>query len=73
MSGEPKVWWQSRTIWGAIVMLVALVVRTTVPGKEFDEDAVLSGVMGVVDAAAALLVIFGRLNAKSPIRGQEDL
>lgn len=66
LTDEPmKPWWQSRTIWGALIVLIAQLARLV----EIDVD-----VEGMTDAAlsfatliGAVLAWWGRVQATQPV------
>jgi len=65
---ETKPWWRSKTILGAIAVLVAFIVRQVTPDAALDEDAVLNVLTLIGEALGALLVIFGRVTATQRLR-----
>lgn len=63
-----KNWYQSKTIWGAVVVILSAVLRAA--GYEFGEtDAaqLLDAVSTIATAVGGLLALYGRLTARLPI------
>lgn len=65
MSDQSKPWWQSKTILGALAVLIVLVLREAFP--DLKEDDVLNILTLVSQAAASVLAIFGRVKADKKI------
>ena len=66
MSEETKVWWQSRTIIGVIVLLLAQLLKyfkVDIVNEELTEIVTL-----VMDFAGASLAIYGRVKARKQIK-----
>lgn len=61
-----KRWWQSRTIWGAVAVLIAELARAF--GLEVSEEEVGGLLMQIVTVAGALVAIYGRVQATARIR-----
>lgn len=66
---ETKPWWQSKTIWGSVVMVIAVVAQFF--NVSIDDAArseiveILSSLGGVVGAA---LAVFGRITATAKLK-----
>ena len=63
---EPKPWWQSKTIWGAIAVLLAMIADQAgidIGGSEGASDLLWKG----VEFAGAVLAVVGRVKAKHSI------
>lgn len=58
-NGQP--WWSSKTIWGAIAVLITIVARVFVP--DITEAEVGNIITMIVEAIAAIFAIFGRVKA----------
>ena len=66
MSEETKPWWQSRTIIGVIVLLLAQVLKllkVDIVNEELTQIVTLS-----LDAIGGFLAIYGRVKARKAIR-----
>ena len=70
---ETKPWWQSKTIWGAIITIVALILSLF--GVQIDEQTKQVLVNEFVAAATAIggivgavLSIYGRIKAEKRIK-----
>lgn len=61
-----KPWWQSRTILGALVVMLAQVARLA--GLEIDSAALTDVLLGLAELAGAALTLYGRLRATQPVR-----
>ena len=67
-----KSFLQSKTIWGVATMVIANVLPTVLPvlGYEFtsaDAQSLLGAVQTMVEAAGAILAIYGRVVAKDAL------
>lgn len=70
---ETKSWWQSKTIWGAIITVIAFIVQmlgwTTITPEEqatlIDKLPTVATV--VAELVGTILIIIGRIKAKQPI------
>ncbi len=61
---DEKNWWQSRTIWGALVAVLASVLNAL--DIKLDEGAqgeLADTIVQLVGAVGALFAVYGRLNA----------
>lgn len=71
---EPdKYWWQSKTILGALAVLIATAVRMIVPDAELEEETFLNLLTMAAQLAGAVLALFGRFKARvlvKPLRGK---
>ena len=66
MSEETKPWWQSRTIIGVIVLLLAQVLKllkVDIVNEELTQIVTLS-----LDAIGGFLAIYGRVRARKAIK-----
>ena len=73
MEEQTKPWWQSKTIWGALITIIALILSLF--GVQIDEQtkqvlinesvALATAVAGIV---GAVLSIYGRIKAKQRIK-----
>jgi len=71
-NSEMKSFLQSKTIWGVATMVIANVLPTVLPvlGYEFtsaDAQSLLGAVQTMVEAAGAILAIYGRVVAKDAL------
>lgn len=66
---EGKPWYTSRTVWGAIIAVVAsvipLVSRMGVEGVTDDATNIASGIAAVV---GGIVAIYGRYKAAEPLK-----
>lgn len=63
---DEKSWYESRAIWGAIVVMGAQVA--SIAGYEVDASAVTDIVLSAVSIVGAGLAWWGRVAATKPIR-----
>jgi len=61
-----KPWWQSRTVLGALVVLLASGLRLA--GVDVDQQALTSLVLDAVSLLGGALALWGRIAASRPIR-----
>jgi hypothetical protein len=64
MSDE-KPWWQSRTIWGALMVLVAQ--GALMFDISMDASAMTESALSLATLAGAVLAWWGRLQAERPV------
>ncbi len=65
---DTKPWWQSKTLWGAIVTLGSTVLGLA--GLDFgdvDSDTLIDVLTSLGAAIGGVLAIFGRITAKNRI------
>lgn len=67
VSYPEKPWYASKTILGAIAVLVALVIRWIVPDADLQDDQVLNVLTLVAQAVGAVVSVFGRVVAREAI------
>ena len=73
MTAENKLWWQSKTSWGTVVTLVALVAPKVVDALGGGgADGTAADTMAQIAQAVAVLVgvamtIIGRVKAQGPL------
>jgi hypothetical protein len=67
-SPEAKPWWQSKTIQGAVVILVALIARQALGDKAPTEGELAQVIDLAASALGIVLVIVGRVTASQPLR-----
>lgn len=66
---EPdKHWWQSKTILGAVAVLVATVVRLITGSEDLQEHEILDLLTEGAQLAGALMALFGRFKANGPLQ-----
>ena len=64
MPEETKPWWASKTILGALAVLVATAVRMIAPEADLGEGEILNVLTLATQFAGALFAIFGRFAAR---------
>jgi len=70
---ESKKWYLSKTIWGAIVLLVGVIYNAVTGQMISQEEAdqaiqlIITVIQGVIDFAGIALVVYGRITAKTAI------
>lgn len=63
-----KNWYQSKTVWGALVVILSALMRAA--GYEFGEAEaaqLMDAASTIATAVGGLLALYGRLTAKLPI------
>jgi len=66
-----KFWYQSKTVWGALIAIAASVLQAAGIQLEGDVQADLADIaVTLAGAVGGLLAIYGRLTAESGIRGK---
>jgi hypothetical protein len=63
-----KVWWQSKTVWGSIVALLAGVA--TLAGVKLDatlQDQLAELVVGIVNIVGGAIAWYGRVKARGAL------
>lgn len=63
-----KNWYQSKTVWGAVVVIVASVLRLL--GIEFgpaEQGELTDAITTMAGAAGGLLALYGRITAAGPL------
>ena len=69
MDENSKTWLQSKTIWGALIAIVASVASLAGVEIEAGEQAeILDGIISLVAAGGGILAIIGRIAARSRLR-----
>ena len=66
---ETKEWYRSRTVWGALIAVLAPLLHAAglnLPGGY--ESALVDGVTTVAGAVGGLIALYGRLSATQTIR-----
>lgn len=61
---DTKYWYQSKTVWGALIAILASVLQAG--GFELDEGAqgeLVEGIVALMGAVGGLLALYGRLSA----------
>lgn len=64
---QPKRWWQSKTVLGALAALIATGVRALAPESEVAEGEILGVLTQVAQTAGMILAIVGRFQAAAPV------
>jgi hypothetical protein len=70
MMESSKTWYQSKTVWGALIAIGASLLQMT--GHEIsasDQNALAEAIVSLSGALGGILAIYGRLAANSSIRG----
>ncbi len=68
MSDEAKVWWQSRAIWGALIVIVAQGLRLAgIELGEAEQQQLVDAALNIVTALGAALAIYGRVRARKAV------
>ncbi|OCW55776.1 hypothetical protein [Hoeflea olei] len=63
-----KPWWQSKTLWGAIVTLGSAVIGLVgIDVGDADQEALIELLTAFGAAAGGVITIIGRISAKSRI------
>lgn len=65
LEAASKPWWQSRTIWGAVIVLVAQVALMF--GVAIDVPAMTESALSLATLVGAVLAWWGRLQAQQPV------
>ncbi len=62
---DTKVWWQSKTVWGGIIAVVAGLLGvfgyTVLPA---DQELIATGLASAAAAAGGIIAVIGRVTAK---------
>ncbi|MEW6234764.1 MAG: hypothetical protein AB1656_05195 [Candidatus Omnitrophota bacterium] len=64
-----KKWYYSKTIWGAIFVLIGVTAQAT--GHQFaleDQQTAVNLVTGIIEAIGGLMAIYGRVKAEGVIK-----
>ena len=65
---ETKPWYRSRTIWAAIISVVATIAGALgFPVDQFGRDGLVEAVLQIVSAGAGIFAILGRFTATARI------
>ena len=64
---QPKRWWQSKTVLGALAALIATGVRALAPESEVAEGEILGVLTQVAQTAGMVVAIIGRFKASAPV------
>ena len=69
MDDNSKTWFQSKTIWGALIAIAASAASLAGVEIEAGEQAeILDGIISLVAAGGGILAIIGRIAARSRLR-----
>lgn len=60
-----KPWWQSRTIWGSIIVMLAQLARLI--DIDVDVEGMTDAALSIATLIGALLAWWGRLQAAQPV------
>jgi len=67
---ETKVWWQSKTIIGAIITVISIILQAFGYNLAADDQATLTDIMVTVfGIGGGILTIYGRVKASKQITG----
>jgi len=64
---QPKRWWQSKTVLGALAALIATGVRALAPESDVAEGEILGILTQVAQTAGMIVAIIGRFKAAAPV------
>lgn len=65
---ETKVWYASKGVWGAVVVIIAMVAKLL--GYEIgdaDQAALVDGISNIAVAVGGLVALVGRVTASKPV------
>lgn len=66
---ELKFWYTSKTIWGALISVVASLMHFTgVDIAAADRSQIVDSIVNIAGAFGGLLAVYGRVTAKSAIK-----
>ncbi|MBF0139809.1 MAG: hypothetical protein HQL74_05965 [Magnetococcales bacterium] len=63
---DEKHWYQSRTIWGAVILILSRFAPSL--GLEVDPGSLTDLANSAADLAGVSMVLYGRVKAERPIR-----
>lgn len=63
---DPKPWWQSRAIWGALAVIISQVLAMV--GVSLDAPAITEILFQAAGLVGGILALVGRIGAQQPIR-----
>lgn len=67
--GDLKNWYSSKTIWGAVVAILASAMHFTgVDIATGDRSLIVDAIVNIAGALGGLLAVYGRVTAKSAIK-----
>lgn len=65
---DVKSWYQSRTIWGALIAIAASALQATgIHLNSQDQSQITDAVLALSGAFGGLLAIYGRINAEKTV------
>jgi predicted SpoU family rRNA methylase len=65
---EMKTWYQSRTIWGALIALAASALQATgIHVSAQDQSQMADAALAIAGAFGGLLAIYGRIKAEKTL------
>lgn len=65
---DMKTWYRSKTVWGALIAILAPLVRYA--GLELgaaEQEEIVNAIMTIVATAGGLLALYGRIAARAAI------
>lgn len=67
--GDLKNWYSSKTIWGALIAILASVMHLTgVDISTVDRGQIVVSIVNIAGALGGLIAVYGRVTAKTVIR-----
>lgn len=73
MNDETKPWYQSRTLWGAAILIVSTALQQFGVAVSAEEQTQAVNALGVLgDTAGLIMVIWGRVSASKRITAPKD-
>lgn len=69
---DTKPWWQSKTIWGVVVALVAQVLKSSGVDISAESPQLIDGILNVISLIGTVLAIYGRVRASKLIKPKDD-
>lgn len=69
MTEQEKPWWASKSIWGALVAILASILAAF--GYDIgaeDQSAIVQSVVSIVGAVGAVVAVYGRVTAQKRVK-----
>lgn len=63
-----KSWWQSRTIWASVVVVLVSVLGLFGIGVSAEQEAITDTIYAIVTALAGAVAVWGRLRATTRLK-----
>jgi len=64
-----KPWYASKTIWGAVAMLIVMCLKSVGVATDADQDLITDLLVDIAGGAGFVITIVGRFQAKEKIKG----